>query len=171
MPMPVLTQVKHSSDFRICHDLVALSTRGRVQFVDVTGLVRERVRQSGVTHGIVNVQTTHTTTAVVVNENERQLLWDFEDRLEAWASRDEPYRHNDLEARRFQCVPPDERPNGDAHARALLLGASETLNIVDAKVALGRWQRLFFVELDGPRPRSLAILVMGLAPLSDGNSD
>jgi secondary thiamine-phosphate synthase enzyme len=163
MSIPALAQVKGPTELKICHDRVELSTRRRVQFVDVTGLVRERVRQSGVTDGIVNVQTAHTTTAIVVNENEHQLLRDFEDRLEAWAPREEPYRHNDLEARRFQIVSPDERPNGDAHARALLLGASETLNVVDAEVVLGRWQRVFLVELDGPRARSLVLLMMGLA--------
>ena len=49
----------------------------------------------------------------------------------------------------------------DAHARALILGASETMNVIASRVELGEWQRLFFVELDGPRPRKVSILAMG----------
>ena len=47
------------------------------------------------------------------------------------------------------------------HARALLLGASESLNVVAGRVEFGEWQRLFLVELDGPRRRSLSIMAMG----------
>ena len=150
-----------AADFRFCHDRVGLATRKRVQFVDITELVRERVRRSGVRTGLVNVHSKHTTTAVVVNENEHHLLRDFEERLEAWAPREAHYGHNDLDARRFSFLAPDERPNGDSHARALLLGGSETLQVVDGTVDLGRWQRVFLVELDGPRERHVSILVLG----------
>jgi secondary thiamine-phosphate synthase enzyme len=56
---------------------------------------------------------------------------------------------------------PDERSNGHAHCRALLLGVSATLNIVDGRLLLGRWQRVFFVELDGPRERAISAVVLG----------
>ena len=150
-------------DLKFCHDRVELRTRKRVQFIDVTELVCERVRRAAITHGIVNIHTRHTTTAVVLNENEHHLLRDFEARLEAWAPRGLDYAHNDLEARRFQLLSPDEKPNGDSHARSLLLGASETLNVIGGKIDLGEWQRLFLVELDGPRSRTLSILAMGAA--------
>lgn len=149
------------ADFKVCHDRVQLRTQKRLQFIDLSELVRERVRRSGVSHGMVNVHTKHTTTAVVLNENEHGLLRDFEDRLESWAPKEAAYRHNDLEARRFQLVASGERPNGDAHARALLLGASETLNVLDGCVDFGEWQRLFLVELDGPRQRTISILILG----------
>ncbi len=161
MALPVFTDEHESADFKICHDRVELRTQKRVQFIDITELVLERVRRAGISHGVVNIQTKHTTTAVVVNENEPNLLRDFEERLEAWAPQEERYRHNNLEARRFQRISPDEKPNGDAHARALILGASETMNVIASRVELGEWQRLFFVELDGPRPRKVSILAMG----------
>jgi len=161
MSLPTFTDERQATDFKMCHDRVQLHTRKRIQFIDVTELVSERVRRAGILHGIVNVQTQHTTTGIVVNENEPHLLRDFEERLEAWAPRELGYRHNDLEARRFQRIAPDESPNGDSHARALLLGASETLNVIAGRIELGEWQRLFFVELDGPRARSVSILAMG----------
>lgn len=161
MALPTFATEKATTDFKLCHDHVELQTRQRVQFIDLTELVLERVRRSGVRHGMVNVQTKHTTTGIVVNENEHHLLRDFEEQLESWAPRDVAYRHNDLEARRFSLIDPEEQPNGDSHARALLLGASETLNIVDGAIDLGRWQRVFLVELDGGRSRTVSLLIMG----------
>ncbi len=161
MALPIFTDEHESSDFKICHDRVELRTEKRVQFIDITELVLERVRRAGISHGVVNIQTKHTTTAVVLNENEPHLLRDFEERLDVWAPRDGSYHHNNLEARRFQRISPDEKPNGDAHARALILGASETMNVIASQVELGEWQRLFFVELDGPRSRKISILAMG----------
>jgi len=148
--------------FKVCSDIVQFRTEARMQFIDLTELVKERVRRSGVAHGLVNVHTKHTTTALVVNENEPLLLSDFKDLVERWAPRSAPYRHNDLQARQFQGVL-DERPNGHSHARALLLGMSASLNITDGRMNLGEFQRIFLVELDGLRTRSVSILIMGLA--------
>ena len=141
-------------------DVVELKTEERVQLVDLTELVAERVRRSGIGHGLVCVQSRHTTAAVVVNENEPLLVDDFKRMLERLAPRGARYHHNELHRR--QNLAPDESRNGDAHCRALLLGASETLAVVDGALHLGRWQRVFLVELDGPRRRTLAVVVMGL---------
>jgi secondary thiamine-phosphate synthase enzyme len=146
---------------KVCSDLVQLRTESRVQFIDLTELVEERVRRSGVRHGTVSIQTRHTTTGVVVNENEPLLLEDMARALERLVPRDLRYRHNDLADRAD--LPPGETENGDAHCKALLLRSSETLAIIDGQVQRGRWQRVFLVELDGPRPRSLAVVVMGAA--------
>jgi secondary thiamine-phosphate synthase enzyme len=111
------------------------------------------------------VQTRHTTTGVVVNENEPLLLEDMARALERLAPRELRYRHNDLADR--QDLPPEEAENGDAHCKALLLRTSETLAILDGQVQRGRWQRVFLVELDGPRARSLAVVVMGAVAEGD----
>jgi secondary thiamine-phosphate synthase enzyme len=150
-----------SSRLGVWSDVVQLHTDERVQLIDVTELVAERVRRSGIGHGLVCAQSRHTTAAVIVNENEPLLVDDFKRMLERLAPRAARYRHNQLHRRRN--LAPDESRNGDAHCRALLLGASETLAVVDGALHLGRWQRVFLVELDGPRPRSLAVVVMGIA--------
>ena len=59
---------------------------------------------------------------------------------------------------------PDERPNGHAHCLQLLLGSSESVPVIDGELMLGAWQRLFLVELDGPRPqREVLVQVLGEA--------
>jgi len=161
MGLPCFIDEHSTTGFKACQDRVHLHTEHRVQFIDLTELAWQRVRSAGIGHGILNVQTRHTTTAIVVNENEPGLLRDFEARLEAWAPAELTYWHNDLHARRFQKIAADEKPNGDSHARAFSLGASETLNVVAGRLDLGEWQRLFLVELDGPRERAVSLVAMG----------
>ncbi len=145
---------------RVCGDAVRLRTEERIQLVDVTEVVAERVRRSGVGYGIASVQTQHTTTAIIVNENEPLLMSDLRQLLERLVPADAVYAHNDW-TRRDPRISPDERPNGDAHCRAALLGASVSLNVMGGRLLLGEWQRVFLVELDGPRPRDFSVVVMG----------
>jgi secondary thiamine-phosphate synthase enzyme len=160
MAVSLFVSEKKATTLRVAGDLVYLHSEEPQQFIDITELVRERVRRARVSDGWVNIQTRHTTTAVLVNEKDPLLLADLEDLLKRWAPKNHPYRHNDLEARGFQC-PTEERPNGHAHARAFILGASETLNIMDGELQLGKWQSIFLVELDGIRNRGISIVVMG----------
>jgi secondary thiamine-phosphate synthase enzyme len=144
----------------VSSDVVELRTQERLQFIDLTDLVAERVRRSGIGHGLVCVLSRHTTTAVVVNENEPLLIEDAKRMLERLAPGDAPYGHNELH-RRLDAGP-DESRNGDAHCRVVLLGSSETLAVADGALQLGRWQRVFLVELDGPRRRTVCVVVMGI---------
>jgi secondary thiamine-phosphate synthase enzyme len=141
------------------HDTLAVGTRARVEVQDLTEALEAVVRQSGIVDGLAFVQTLHTTTALAVNENEPLLGEDVHALLERLAPAGGGYAHDDL-ARRLD-VGPDEPRNGDAHCRALLLGHSATLAVTRGRPCLGRWQRLLFVELDGPRQRSLTLVVMG----------
>lgn len=140
-------------------DTVTLRTQARRQFIDVTELVAERIRRSGIREGLVLVQTHHTTAAVVVNENEPLLLGDFERLLDRLCPADLAYDHDDL-ARRSDASA-EERPNGASHCRTLLLGSGQTLHVSGGRLQVGPWQRLLLVELDGPRSRTVSIVVLG----------
>ena len=56
----------------------------------------------------------------------------------------------------------DECANGHAHCQHLFLSTSETVPIIDGQLALGRWQRLFLIELDRPRDRKVMVNVVGV---------
>ncbi len=140
---------------------IRLHTARQIDFVDITDELDRVVTEAGIVVGLVNLQTLHTTTAVVVNEHEPLLLDDFREMLQWVIPRAATYRHDDLARRRD--VPPDEPRNGHAHCRALLLPTSACLNVVDGRLVLGRWQRVFLVELDGPRRRDLSVVVTGAA--------
>ena len=94
-----------------------------------------------------------------MNENEPGLLRDALALLERLAPRGAGYAHDELHLR--PGVPPDERPNGHAHAKALLLRTAETVNVAAGRLQLGTWQRVLLVELDGPREREVSLLALG----------
>jgi len=142
------------------HSKIRITTEQPTQFIDLTDRLEGLVAEAGIRFGFVNVQTLHTTTAVVVNELEPLLLSDFETVLEKAAPRGDAYRHDDATVRTVNLTS-DERINGHAHCRALLLAPSASLNVIDGRLLLGRWQRVFMAELDGPRTRELSILVLG----------
>ena len=142
------------------HSRIRIATERAMQFIDLTARIEAVATEAGIHAGLVNVQSLHTTTAIVVNQAEPLLLVDFDDLLARTAPKDAPYRHNDLNVR---TLAPGERPNGHAHYQALLLGSSASLNFADGRLQLGRSQRVFLVELDGPRPREVSILILGEA--------
>ena len=150
------------NDLRFYNDLLPLRTEEALQFIDLTTWVGETVRRSGVGHGYVQIQVLHTTAAIVANENEPLLLEDFKKLLGRIAPANGAYAHDDLSQRTVNLVP-NERSNGHAHARALLLGASKLFNVREGRGELGRGQSIFLVELDGPRKRSISITVAGRA--------
>ena len=149
------------SAWAVVHERLALGTRKPQQFIDITERVLRCVRLSGMSDGTVTVQSRHTTAAILVNENEPLLLDDLSRVLAGWAPAHARYSHDDFE-RRTANMTPDERPNGHAHARAMALQASTTLAVIGDEVQLGRWQRIFLVELDGPRSREVVVTTVGV---------
>jgi secondary thiamine-phosphate synthase enzyme len=144
---------------RTHHSQIAVQSSGCMQFIDLTEQIARIVVDSGIRFGMVNVQTRHTTTAIIVNENEPLLLEDLEQQLEKFAPRNGLYQHNDF-SRRLD-IPPDEPANGHSHCKALFLPTSVALNIVDGELQLGRWQSVFFIELDEARMRLVSVMVIG----------
>jgi secondary thiamine-phosphate synthase enzyme len=145
----------------ICHHArIRVATREATEFVDLTARIEALAVESGIHAGLVNVQSLHSTTAIVVNEYDPLLLVDVGDVLARAAPRHAPYRHDDPNARTMP-VPKGEHPDGHAHCQALLLGSSASLHFADGCLQLGRWQRVFLVELDGPREREVSVLILG----------
>jgi len=157
---PGLEATDTAIDFGVAVGRVRIRSEAAVAVVDLTSRVERFVVKAGLRAGWVNVQTRHTTTGICVNENEPLLVGDLVALLERLAPRGTiAYAHDELHRR--PDVPPDERPNGHAHAKALLLRTSETLNVAEGRLLLGRWQRVLLVELDGPREREVSLLGMG----------
>jgi secondary thiamine-phosphate synthase enzyme len=139
-----------------------LRTPGAMDFVDLTDRLAVCVDRSGIAHGLVNVQCLHTSAALLVNENEPLLHEDFRALLERWAPRGAGWQHDRFDVRTVNLAP-GERPNGHAHARALVLRSAESLNVVAGKLQLGRWQRVFLLECDESRDRTVSVMVLGVA--------
>lgn len=161
MGSPAVVPFRSAAGWTAAHDRLRLHTRTEVQFVDITEDVDRLVRRHRLQAGLVNVQTLHTTTGIVVNEHEPLLLEDFRRTLQRVAPRLGGYAHDDF--RRRGPVPAGERVNGHAHCQALLLPCQATVNVVHGELCLGRWQRVFFVELDGGQAREVSVALCGVA--------
>ena len=159
----------HTADLTV--DTAACELECGIGVVDISALVRGAVTASGVRNGVVTVRSMHTTTAVCVNEAETRLYSDIRAHLLALCPPQPTSRwlHNDIGLRD---PPPNytgsvaawraaEPINAHAHLAAMLVGSSESVPIADGALALGTWQSLLLLELDGPRRRTVALHVMG----------
>ncbi|RLI86180.1 MAG: YjbQ family protein [Candidatus Altiarchaeales archaeon] len=126
---------------------INISTRKRLEFVDITLQINEFVNDSGIEDGTVLIFTEHTTSGLTINENESGLISDMENILKKLVPEDR-YEHDRIDN------------NADSHLRSLLLEHSLLLPVSDKKLQLGTWQRIFFVELDGPRSRNISVRVI-----------
>ena len=120
---------------------IEITTDKRETLVDITDQVKKVVSSSGTHNGIVSVYAQGATGAIMIQENWDQSV------------------QNDVVNLLRQLIPQgvwehdQQDGNGDAHLKAGLVGPSETIPIIDAKLGLSRWQNIFFCEFDGPRQK------------------
>jgi secondary thiamine-phosphate synthase enzyme len=145
---------------RVLCEAIEFETTAALEFIDITDDITAIVDAAGVQFGQVSVFSQHTTAAIKINENEPLLLRDLARTLRQFAPPNAYYEHNDF-SRRTVNMNDDECANGHAHCQHLFLGASETIPVIDARIALGRWQRVFLIELDHPRLRRVLVNVVG----------
>jgi secondary thiamine-phosphate synthase enzyme len=130
-------------------EILEIRTSERVEIKDITREVEEVLTGTGVKEGLLNVYSRHSTSGVVINENESGLVSDFQLALQKLVPQGAGYQHDRIDN------------NADSHIRGFLLGGSQTIPVENGRVMLGTWQSIFFVELDGPRHRKLTITIIG----------
>lgn len=127
-------------------ELKVRSTK-KYEVIDITVQVSEAVRSSNVDEGVCCVFIPHATAAVVINENDdMQIGQDLLDALDKTVP-EGIWRHDKVDS------------NGAAHLKSAILGPSEMIPIQNGRIALGTWQSIMFVELDGPRDRKIIVTV------------
>ena len=138
-----------------------VATGEEICFVDVTDRAVELVSSLSLDAGLLTAFVRHTTCGLMINEWETGALVDLRARLEVLFPRSSYYAHDDL-TRRTENLTPHERRNGHAHVAQMMMGgSSQAIPIAGGRLALGRWQRLILVELDGPQTRSLFFQAIG----------
>jgi secondary thiamine-phosphate synthase enzyme len=128
------------------HVLHVRTTR-RTEMQDITDQIEAAVRESGCADGVCHLYVPHTTAGVTINEGY------------------DPAVAQDMAAEFDRMVPrlansAHAEGNSDSHVKTALVRSSETVWIVAGKLALGRWQRIFFAEFDGPRSRELRVKIV-----------
>jgi secondary thiamine-phosphate synthase enzyme len=126
---------------------ITIRTSRRTELKDVTPEIDAAVRDSGCATGTCLLYVPHTTAGVLVNEG------------------DDPAVARDIEAAFDRLIPHDAgykhlEGNADSHIKTALVGSSESVWIEKGRLALGRWQAIFFAEFDGPRTRELRVKII-----------
>jgi secondary thiamine-phosphate synthase enzyme len=135
------------SSFIVVNKNVSFTTKGEIDFVDLSEKLQEAVTDSGVRNGLVHVFAPHATGVLILTENDPALLKDIEDFLEELAPKSKSYEHPS---------------NAHSHLRSIMFPPDKTLPIVNGEITFGTWQSLLFVETDiYPRKRTVLIQVMG----------
>ena len=135
------------SAFKIITTSQSFSTKGEIEFIDLTDKVQEAVTKSNIKNGLVHVFAPHATGILILTENDYGLLQDIKAFIEEIIPKRKGYNHPS---------------NAHAHLRSMLLPPDKTLPIINGRAEFGTWQSLLFVETDvNPRRRTIIIQVMG----------
>ncbi len=155
------------------HETVRVhSTLHKPMFHDVTAAAEAAVAGSRIRAGTITVYSPHTTCSVIIQEESHDrlydgtehLLQDMLDRLEVLVPtcrHEGQYLHpgklhiahavEDLGEEATWSL------NTDAHIRSAFIGRSETIPVVDGRMELGEFGRIYFVDFDGVRPRDRTV--------------
>lgn len=129
---------------------IKLDTAGRKELVDITARVLSAISKSGIRNGVCLVHSLHSTSALIINENEDGLRADLVKKV----SEDYPpgvgWLHDRID------------DNADGHLAGAFIGPSAIIPVREGLPVLGTWQSIFFLELDGPRRgRRILVEIMG----------
>jgi secondary thiamine-phosphate synthase enzyme len=132
--------------------LLRLSTQGDGHILDITGAVKEVAREARADNGLITVFVTGSTAAITTMEHEPGGVRDLGELLDRLIPVRGDYAHNRLNG----------DTNAHAHLRAAIVGPSESIPIVEGRIALGTWQQIVLVDFDD-RPRERAVTVQVLS--------
>ena len=125
----------------------------RMGFENITPTIERIVRDSGIQEGLVLVNAMHITASVFINDNEPGLHRDYDAWLEELAPFDpspERYHHNRT-----------GEDNGDAHHKRQIMGREVVVAVTNGALDLGPWEKSFYGEFDGRRPKRVLIKIIG----------
>ena len=127
---------------------IEIRTKESTELIDITREVKGIVSSKRVDSGVCVIFTKHTTTGIVINENEAGLKSDILTLLNELIPTGKGYLHDRIDN------------NAHSHLRAVVLGSSVTIPIEGGTLALGTWQSILFVECDGPRRREVCVVII-----------
>ena len=123
---------------KILNKKIHITTNNKTQMINITGEIQQIIDNENINEGLINIQTKHTTTAIIINEDEEGLKDDFIKFINDIIPESE-YKHDRIDN------------NAKSHLQSMILNSNQTIPLINGELNLGRWQSIFFIELDGPR--------------------
>jgi len=134
-------------------DYLTFNVPARMAFENITPMIEEIVRKSGVKEGLCLCNAMHITASVFINDDEEGLHADYQRWLEKLAPFDasaQTYRHNRT-----------GEDNADAHLKRQIMGREVVVAITAGELDFGPWEQIFYGEFDGRRPKRVLVKVIG----------
>ena len=126
---------------------ISIETKKRNELIDITDKIQEIVAKNKAKEGTCLVFVQHATAAVMLFENaDPALCDDFIEHMQKTIPQG-IWKHDKIDG------------NGDAHIKSGIVGCSETIPITDGKLGLGTWQGITLCEFDGPRKRTITVVI------------
>ncbi len=129
--------------------LVVQSDRA-IQAIDLTDHLLDRTWPDG----LLLLSVPHTTAALILGEADTDMLDDYERVAAALFAPWEPFKHHK-----------NDNPNAAAHLVSSIAGTQLLLPVRDGRLSLGTYQRIVFLELDGPKSRRVDLASVAVQPL------
>jgi secondary thiamine-phosphate synthase enzyme len=133
--------------------VIEVNIPARMAFMNITGKVKEALKESGIREGLALVNAMHITASVFINDDEPGLLEDYAGWLEQIAPFDaspERYHHNRT-----------GEENGDAHHKRQIMGREVVVAVTNGVLDFGPWEQIFYGEFDGRRKKRIMIKIIG----------
>ncbi len=123
---------------------INVKSKSRIEFIDITNMVQEVIKDTGISNGVCFLFVPHTTAGITINEGaDPSVQRDILNSLSRLIPHEMNYFHRE--------------GNADAHIKSTLVGTSVHVIVDEGKLLLGTWQSIFFCEFDGPRHRRVAV--------------
>lgn len=125
---------------------ITVSTKNKIDMIEITKLVQEFVDESANHNGLVNVYVPHTTAGITINEAaDPDVIYDMKFAFNRISPKLREYLHNE--------------GNSNAHFLSSVIGCSITIPFEANELLLGTWQGIFLCDFDGPRKRDVIISI------------
>ena len=130
---------------------LTFTTKSRRELINITPIIEECLRESGIKEGLLLCNPMHITASVFINDDESGLHRDFEVFLEKLAPEKpyDQYMHNGYE------------DNADAHLKRTIMGREVVVAVTDGKLDFGTWEQIFYGEFDGKRSKRVLVKIIG----------
>lgn len=135
---------------KVVTDFIEIDSRGMNDYIDITPEVNKILKRSGIKKGMICLHEMHTTGAIVIQEDDSDMHKDTIDIMNDLIPLKRSYRHNY-----------EGNENATAHIKNQIMGSNVSIPIIDGKLALGTWQRIFFIEFFRARHRKIAVSITG----------
>lgn len=135
---------------KVFADFVEVRSERRGEYIDITTEIEKMIDKSEVRNGVVIIHELHTTAALTIQENDTSVHEDTKEVMDRLVPLDREYRHSY-----------EGNANAAAHIKNQILGSNLAIPVIDGKIALGTWQKIFLVELFEGRRRRIAVSIMG----------